>query len=443
MAKQSSPIAVYELKASIEDKGIGYSVKQAVTSYITQMSQKGVTLRCGEFRATSRNLRLTLEVMPGGEDLTLQHFRKFIENSGRLPAQAKARPTFVFRGIPLEECAAAKTRELETRVKELEAKEIELRTEGNELRKALSKRKTKLEEAQTENETLRDKISKSPGEKYDSPRKAILFGYLQHQSDELLEAYLHATDLQANNDFEIFINHSEPFLTFAQYLTEHTGKDYEEKEIEELLAEIGKTNNWKDTKKGQELIQEKEQTQKDLTIYATAEKAGASKEVLDAIKVALKGMSISAVEQKIQEYKQEFEELKNNYQEIMSYKESYSNLKNMIAQSRRRVEKGTRIPISIMTQGQELGVFIPTFSSENVIYKHLRKVIYRIAEEEGMEMAERMHQGDIMELYGRANSEESETKIGKIADNITERIKSEKILEAFGVAPAICTLHEY
>lgn len=132
--------------------------------------------------------------------------------------------------------------------------------------------------------------------------------------------------------------------------------------------------------------------------------------------------------------------MQSKYQEILSRKEAYTNLLRMFENAQERTKQNTKLPVNITIENGNISTFIPTFSDENIIYRQLRKTVYKIFDEnDAKATGEKHHEGDVMEIFAKFNCKDSY----KIADEIAKRMQNERIISAFGLRIAPSLLREY
>src|SRR5574344_1912351 len=92
------PYVRYLIEGAIDDKGIGYTVKKAVSTFLENHNYEG---KVNLVDSNSNHFSCILELYDNGkDDFNIRALKHHIDNSGKLPTKKSLRPEINIKPIP-------------------------------------------------------------------------------------------------------------------------------------------------------------------------------------------------------------------------------------------------------------------------------------------------------------------------------------------------------
>ena len=375
------PYVRYSIEADVNDKGIGFSIKRAIQAFLKSHSMEGLVT---DFNPSSDHLEAVLEVYDNGNpDLNMSALIEHVHKSGRMPSNRKVVPTVKIKPIPLgkgldnvivpekatDDLYWQKT--IESVRENYEGRIKGLETELSMLTHSLAQRQTSVDELATQKKNLEARLN-AKDVTFDSPLTAILNGYLRDAASLIFDADADWTKL--DGDRKIFVNLRKNITDKISYVNSKYGLSFKsEQDFEDWRSNIGQYSKWEETPEGQNAVKEKNQLAINLKVFEDAQKAGASEDVIRALRPLVSEDKVKESERKAESVKENFDESKAKCDAVKDSDKSYAVFRAVQITSAEREKSGRDFPI-VMHFGQakrfglkslpSLQIYLPSVDKE-------------------------------------------------------------------------------
>jgi len=454
------PYVAYRVTADIADKGIGFTIKKAITNFFGHHNIFG---KVTEFQASSGQFECVV-LLYNGNDLNKSALESFITNSGRLPSEQRARPALEITALRPEEYLDDFREKLRTfeqqnaTVTQLnsdhEKDKSTLHKKIDELTKLLDNRQKALGDKEREITQLKYTLERVTPVNFATPLEATLKGYLKNAIDVLLEAHIDYASLESSQDLPFYLSIAgraeQP--TFAEYIKHKTGRSFSSDEALELWSQnLAHAASWEQSCVAQALLEKRDQIEKDYSFLKTAEQTGISKNIIDAMRAALGDQTVGAIDIAINESQAEFIKEKDAHAKIESLTEPYQKLISIYQESSKRRKKESTLPIIAhvaVGKTPAVTIYLPIFSEEDSLHSRLKEEISRfITAPYALLVTSSLYSTDIAKhCIAPANLPDQSPPGDHLAASIERfaaELPTEPLFNAFGIKPKVTRIVEH
>jgi len=384
-----SPYVIYEITADIRDKGIGYSIKKSINTFL---ATHNLEARVTDFEAHSDRMRARLEIFDNGNlDMNVRALLDHINNSGQLPTKNTHKPEITITPIKRDETPTIiqsadnilwqKT--LEKLQKEFEDYKKQHETELAQkeqtiqyLSDSLNERQKVISRQGKEIKILEERIASAKPSVFNAPSDAIINTYLPKSEESVFDVAADFVSINENNEKEA-VQKSD--CTLFDYLRTVHGMNFTTEQDYSLWKEkmsnpeyINNTISEYETKKN-EIIAEKE-------LLNIAEQKGVSGELLEFLKnkVAKSEETLKTIDENIKTTKESYQKEKKKYEKINEIENRFKQFKRIQEKAHERKLQHTTLPVLVEIFGADAGqITVPMISSNDSFSDHLRSLATR------------------------------------------------------------------
>ena len=389
---EEKPYVAYRLSADVKDKGIGFCIKKAVTTYL---QHNNLTGKLCETKATSDQFEGVLHIYPNGNlDLNMNALVAHIEGSGRMPSKESRKPTIHIEpvipaeyGQLVERAPVASDDQWVKTVDQLHtahAQEVEgFQQRASSLTHAVEGQKRLLEDKDGKIRSLEARLKTMSETEFDSPLKAVIDGYLRKGLETFWPVYIDHEMITSNDDVDFFIRCSvgERRPAFFEYINDKHKRTF--KSDEDLFEWQQKTqtyDSWRVTPNGMAVLAGFAAYECDLHAVQAAEKSQASPAMIDAMRSVLTKHDVPSIEAKKVTCEREHAEDRAMFGTLSSLRESYWELLQVLDNSsKRREAKSAMMLLVHRIQGSEskVSVYMPSFEANHALHSCLNEAVTR------------------------------------------------------------------
>lgn len=386
---KKSPYIIYEITANLHDKGIGYSIKKAINTFL---ATHNLEARVTDFEAHSDRMSARLEIFYNGNlDINARALLDHINNSGQLPTKNTHKPEITI--VPLERdetptivqsadnISWQKTlekvqEEFEAYKKQYEAEIGQKEQTIQYLSDSLNERQKVIARQGKDIKTLEERIASAKPSVFNAPSDAIINTYLPKSEELVFEVAADFVSINENKERETV---QKTDCTLFDYLrTIHgisftTEQEYSSwKEKMNTPSYIESALNEYETKK-KEIFAEKE-------LLNIAQEKGVSGELLEFLKNKVEKSEeiIKVIDENIKTKKESYQKEKQKYDEINEIEDRFKKFKQIQEKAHHRKLQHATLPLLVEILGSEAGqITVPIISSKDSFADHLRSIAVR------------------------------------------------------------------
>lgn len=386
---EKAPYIIYEITANIHDKGIGYSIKKAVQTFL---ATHNLEARVTDFEAHSDRMSARLEIFYNGNlDINARALLDHINNSGQLPTRNTHKPEITI--VPLERDETPTIvqsadniswqKTLEKVQAEFEAYKKQHETEIGQKEQTIQYLSDSLNERQKvigrqgkEIKILEERIASAKPSVFNAPSDAIINTYLPRSEELVFEVAADFVSINENKEREAI---QKTDCTLFDYLrtihginftTEQEYSSWKEKMKTPFYVESA-LNEYETKKK--EIFAEKE-------LLNIAQEKGVSGELLEFLKnkVEKSEETIKVIDENIKTTKESYQKEKQKYDKINEIENRFKQFKQIQEKAHDRKLQHATLPVLVEMLGPEAGqITIPIISTRDSFADHLRSVATR------------------------------------------------------------------
>jgi uncharacterized coiled-coil protein SlyX len=386
---EKKPYVIYEINASLHDKGVGYSIKKAVNAFL---ATHNLEARVTDFEAHSDRMSARLEVFDNGNlDMNARALLDHINNSGQLPTKNTHKPEITI--IPIERDETPKIvqsadnilwqKTLEKIQHEFDEYKKQHETERTQkeqtiqyLSDSLNERQKVISRQGKEIKILEERIASAKPSVFNAPSDAIINTYLPKSEEAVFEVAADFVSINENKEREA-IQKSD--CTIFDYLRIIHGMNFTTEQDYSLWKEKMSTPSYVQStiteyeSKKNEIIAEKE-------LLNIAEQKGVSGELLEFLKnkVAKSEETLKKIDENIKTTKETYQKEKEKYEKINEIENRFKQFKQIQEKAHERKLQHATLPVLVEIFGADAGqITIPMISSNDSFSDHLRSLATR------------------------------------------------------------------
>lgn len=386
---ERSPYVIYEITASIHDKGIGYSIKKAVNTFL---ATHNLEARVTDFEAHSDRMSAKLEIFYNGNlDINVRALLDHINNSGQLPTKNTHKPEITIEPMDRDETPTivqsadniSWQKTLEKVQAEFEAYKNQHETEIGQkeqtiqyLSDSLNERQKVISRQGKEIKLLEERIASAKPSVFNAPSDAIINTYLPRSEEAIFEVTLDFASITDNKEREA-VQKSDctlfDYLRMVHGINFTTEQEYSSwKEKMNTPSYVESTLNEYETKK-KEIFAEKE-------LLNIAQEKGVSGELLDFLrnKVENSEETIKVIDENIKTTKDSYQKEKQKYDKINEIEDRFKQFKQIQEKAHDRKLQHATLPVLIEMLGLEAGqITVPIISSKDSFADYIKSFATR------------------------------------------------------------------
>lgn len=430
------PYSRYEIKAELKDKGVGYEIKKAITTFLDLHSLTGKVLISD---ITSTVFNATLELYDSGKnDFNIQHLSNHLETSGRMPIIPSNKPKITIKPISCDYSLSAvqKTQEnvaWEKTIQELNEKISKKEDSISDLARTLTERQKTINEQSSHIKTLEQRLSSDSPKKNINAIDALIDSYIISESENIYEVSSDYMSLSNINKKALETLNNKP-LNFISYLNYRTGLNFgSESEYNDWKNSMLENLSWEETPSGKTTLSELAPLEADKKLLETAEALNASKEVIDALKKRVKEEKSlrDSLNSNIQRQKENFKKGSEAYSHLGEIQKDFSSFSKVYSNSLERKKKNSEISVLVHTKKGHTKMYLPSIDNECEFEKH----IYELIKKHLPEHEKRKNNGYIEIILKK------QIKPSNIS-GLSNEIKNSKIMQLLGISGKTLFLSE-
>ncbi|MEK6855029.1 MAG: hypothetical protein AABX73_02295 [Nanoarchaeota archaeon] len=469
---EKRPYVSYVIRADIDDKGIAYTIKRAVLSFLEHHGLEG---KVSDFKATSNRFEANLLIYKSDKpDLNSLALRDYIDTSGKLPSQLKKRPEIEINPTTQEEISAFLENQGERIVSEgtrtddewvLAFQEVakknseeaskyqgridELEQRVNLLNKTITERQRLLEGEQKKRKSLESRLSEVVAIEFDSALSAIIDGYVAKGLEAFFNIFVDHSTLEENEDTSFLLenSHRTDIPGLFEYVNRKIFTDFKsDEDIDRWKRYMEEASSWENSQQGRKLLEEKKNLEKDYKFIGMVERGeiDLSEGTLKLIKETISDKKIEDIEDRIEKYKSIFVLETEKYGRLEELKKKHGQFLTVFNNSKKRLAEEVEIPIVVhvsLGESPDLSIYVPSFDVRNPLNLYLEKLIGDKSEKLGNCLLDayqyRENIARIQFIYGDWSAEQKINNFKENIEVIDSILSEDRLLVCLGAKPRI------
>lgn len=452
------PYVRYLIEGAINDKGIGYTVKKAVNTFLESHNYEG---KVNLVDSNSNHFSCTLELYDNGkDDFNIRALKHHIDNSGKLPTKKSLRPEISIKPIPQNYSEGQQTNEVgikentkfnayQKTIEELNSKISQRESSFQNLTNVFNERQKIINEQNKEIRNLEARLETARPKQYSNAREALFNSYVSGGLETLIELSEGITELDHASGRNYYEQKSGNVGTFIDYIKDQSGIEVNnEAELNKMAKRMGSFSSWEETPISKENKKAYEGFETNKKILEFAQTSGATPDIVQILSEKINANEKEIEMRKISEevernkfFKEK--EMLNNLEVLRS---NYRILENIRKSSKEREESGAVLPILAKInreEGQRISFSIPFIQENDPYQNYLMQITYsQLKNVSGVKISQKT-EGDSFvweaSFSREVPLEDANKKIYKCIDSI----KKDELTRALGVIPKISLLEEF